>query len=101
MRCRLLRCRRLPQPHANRLRDPSRVLTVQMGGDAHTGVTTVELHTAIGDKDSAFRALAASCNLPEAFAPAIRVWKGFRPLHGDPRYEALLHRMNLPLPASG
>ncbi len=52
------------------------------------------LHTALGDLDEAFRWL--NYESPHAWVPWIRNWNWFEPLRGDPRFEDLLRRMNLP-----
>jgi len=53
-----------------------------------------QLHTALGEVDEAFRWL--DYESPHAWLPWIRDWNWFAPLRGDPRFEDLLRRMNLP-----
>ncbi len=53
-----------------------------------------ELHTALGNKDEAFRWLAY--DLPHAWLPWSRMNPSLEPLRDDPRFQDLLRRMNLP-----
>ncbi len=50
----------------------------------------------LGNKDEAFRWL--NYEHPHMWIPGVRVLDCFKPLHGDPRYLALLRRLNLPPP---
>jgi tetratricopeptide (TPR) repeat protein len=52
------------------------------------------LNTALGNKDEAFRWLNYDHN--HAWFPWIRVGGHWEPLHGDPRFDELLRKMNLP-----
>ena len=54
-----------------------------------------KLHTALGEKDEAFRWL--NYEHPHAWVPWVRVWPDFQSLRGDPRFDDLLRKMNLPL----
>jgi TolB-like protein len=49
-----------------------------------------------GDKNEAFKWLNRSYENREAALSVIRFWPTFRNLHGDPRFTALLSKMNLP-----
>jgi eukaryotic-like serine/threonine-protein kinase len=53
------------------------------------------LHTALGNKDEAFRWLGYEP--PHSWVPWMRVMTEFEPLRDDPRFEERLRRMNLPL----
>ena len=53
-----------------------------------------ELHTALGEKDEAFRWL--NYEHLHAWVPWVRVIPEFEPLRDDPRFQDLLRRMNLP-----
>jgi len=53
-----------------------------------------ELHTALGNKDEAFRWL--NYEHPHCWVPWIRVNPPFKSLRGDPRFDELLRKMNLP-----
>ena len=55
-----------------------------------------ELHMALGEKEAALHWLNYEPRTP--LLPAIRVSEIFKPLHGDPRFNRLLKRMNLPPP---
>jgi tetratricopeptide (TPR) repeat protein len=55
-----------------------------------------QLHTALGEKDEAFRWL--NYEYPHAWLPWIRVWPELEPLRNDPRFLELMDRMNLPPP---
>ena len=52
------------------------------------------VHTALGEKDDAFRHL--NYERPQAFVPWVRVMVEWEPLRDDPRFQDLLRRMNLP-----
>jgi len=54
----------------------------------------VELYTALGNKDEAFRWL--NYEHPHAWVPWIRTNPPFKPLRDDPRFKDLLRKMNLP-----
>ncbi|MCK4785482.1 MAG: tetratricopeptide repeat protein, partial [Desulfobacteraceae bacterium] len=54
----------------------------------------VELYTALGNKDEAFRWLAYEH--PHCWVPWIRVLPQFKSLRDDPRFKDLLRKMNLP-----
>jgi len=54
----------------------------------------VELYTALGNKDEAFRWL--NYEHPHCWVPWIRVLPQFKPLRDDPRFKDLLRKMNLP-----
>ena len=51
-------------------------------------------YTALGDKDKAFQWLNYEPH--HAWLPAVRIISWFTPLHDDPRFHALLKKMNLP-----
>jgi tetratricopeptide (TPR) repeat protein len=53
------------------------------------------LYLGLGDKDRAFEALNRACDNREMLIDYIKVDPFFDPLRSDPRYFALLRRMNL------
>ena len=56
-----------------------------------------ELYATLGDKDEALRWLEAAYKVRWSWMPWIQQVPPFRPLHGDPRFEDLVRRMNLPV----
>ncbi len=56
----------------------------------------VAVYTALGDKDKAFRWADAAYASRHPFIPWISMAAMFEPLRGDPRFQDLLRRMNLP-----
>jgi eukaryotic-like serine/threonine-protein kinase len=52
------------------------------------------LHSLLGDNDEAFRWLIYE--KPHAWVPWVRVLEWFGPIHQDPRFDDLIHSMNLP-----
>ena len=56
------------------------------------------VYTNTGDLDRAFQWL--DYEHPHAWIPWIRVGQWFTPLHDDPRFPALMERMNLPWESS-
>jgi len=56
-----------------------------------------ELYAGLGDKDEAFRWLEAAYKIRWNWMPWIRQVPPFKPLRGDPRFEDLVRRMNLPV----
>jgi tetratricopeptide (TPR) repeat protein len=59
-----------------------------------TALNRARVHAALGELDEAFELLAFEP--PHGWLPFIRVGKASASLRGDPRYAALLERMNLP-----
>ncbi len=57
-------------------------------------LSLVELYTALGNKNEAFRWL--NYENPHCWVPWVRVLPPFKPLRDDPRFKGLLQRMNLP-----
>jgi tetratricopeptide (TPR) repeat protein len=53
------------------------------------------VYTALGDKDEAFRILEKAVEEHQLITP-LKVEPPLESLHSDPRWKALLHRMNLP-----
>lgn len=51
---------------------------------------------ALGEPDEALAALQRCLDIRCASAPFLRANPTFRPLHGDPRFEALVARLKLP-----
>ena len=60
-----------------------------------TGLGVPALYVGLGDKDRAFEALNRSCDLKLPLISFVKVDPMFDPLRSDPRYTALLRRMNL------
>ena len=52
-------------------------------------------HTGLGNRDAAFRLLEKACAEREAAVINLKVEPRFEPLRRDPRYSALLQRLNL------
>ena len=55
-----------------------------------------EIYTALGEKDKAFKWLEAGLEQRQSWMPMIGQNPNFKPLRGDPRFQDLLRRMNLP-----
>jgi serine/threonine protein kinase/thioredoxin-like negative regulator of GroEL len=54
------------------------------------------VYTALGDKDEAFRLLIKTVEEHDQLNVFIKVDPPFQSLHSDPRWKALLHRLNVP-----
>ena len=52
-------------------------------------------YAGLGDKDAAFRWLERAYNEHASFMDGVKVTPGLNVLHSDPRFAALLKRMNL------
>ena len=55
------------------------------------------VYTGLGEKDEAFRSLEKAIELRAPFIMVLKEDPRFDSLHGDPRFQSLLRRMNLPL----
>ncbi len=55
-----------------------------------------DIYAALGDKNSAFRWLELAYKGRMSFLPWINDNVLYKPLHGDPRFQAMVRRMNLP-----
>jgi eukaryotic-like serine/threonine-protein kinase len=55
-----------------------------------------EVYASLGDKDEAMRWLEQGYREHDAFLILLKVWPPFDPLRSDPRFEALVRRMNFP-----
>jgi hypothetical protein len=55
------------------------------------------VYAALGDKDGAFRALHRAFEERDGMLAYARIFPAFAPLRSDPRFAALLHRVNLPV----
>jgi eukaryotic-like serine/threonine-protein kinase len=55
-----------------------------------------EVYASLGDKDEAIRWLDQGYRAHDAFMILLKVWPPFDPLRSDPRFEALMRRMNFP-----
>lgn len=60
-----------------------------------TGLALPALYIGLGDKDRAFEALNRACDQKLTLIDYIQADPMFYPLHSDPRFTALLRRMNL------
>jgi TolB-like protein/Tfp pilus assembly protein PilF len=55
------------------------------------------VHTALGDKDGAFRYLDRAFEERDGMLAYAKIFPAFAPLRSDPRFTALLRRLNLPV----
>jgi serine/threonine protein kinase/Tfp pilus assembly protein PilF len=55
-----------------------------------------EVYASLGDKDKAIRWLDQGYTEHDAFMILLKVWPAYDPLRSDPRFEALVRRMNFP-----
>ena len=55
-----------------------------------------EVYASLGDKDEAMRWLDQGYTEHDAFMILLKVWPAYDPLRSDPRFEALVRRMNFP-----
>ena len=55
-----------------------------------------EIHAQLGEKDQAFQWLEKAYEEHSFWLPFLKVHPHLDSLHGDPRFEALLRKMNLP-----
>ncbi len=80
-------------------RDEARAIVRQYDGLPPTNVTTWRLaavHAALGENDAALRVLERGFDLRFNYMPWI-VWnQQYTPLRGEPRFRALVRRLNLP-----
>jgi hypothetical protein len=53
------------------------------------------VHTGLGEKDEAFRSLERAVELRAAYITLLKVDPRFDSLRQDPRFQNLLHQMNL------
>jgi serine/threonine-protein kinase len=77
--------------------DDARRLLAQLAAEPATGYGALAqalIHGALGDLDDAFRLL--DYRPPHAWLPWVRRWPGMDLLRQDPRYHALMRRLNLP-----
>jgi hypothetical protein len=54
------------------------------------------VHAALGDKDEAFRLLFRAIDEPQGLMVYVKTHPPFDSLHTDPRWAAVLRRMNYP-----
>jgi len=54
------------------------------------------VYASLGDKDGAMRWLDQGYKEHDAFMILLKVWPAYDPLRSDPRFEALVRRMNFP-----
>jgi serine/threonine-protein kinase len=57
------------------------------------------VYVAAGDRERAFAALDRAYKMRDQWLPLIKLDKRFSPLHGDARYDALMDRLGLRVPA--
>jgi serine/threonine-protein kinase len=55
-----------------------------------------EVYASLGDKNEALRWLDQGYRVHDSFMILLKVWPPFDPLRSDPRFEALVRRMNFP-----
>jgi TolB-like protein/Tfp pilus assembly protein PilF len=55
-----------------------------------------EVYVGLGEKDEAFRWLERAYNERDTWVALLKIWPPFDPLRSDPRFDALLRRMNFP-----
>ena len=55
-----------------------------------------EIHTALGETDEAFRSLEMAYEFPHIWIAWVRELPNFAPLRSDPRFQDLVHRLELP-----
>jgi tetratricopeptide (TPR) repeat protein len=82
-------------------RQAEALMPVSRSGVAATAFmgVAVEVYAAAGELDAAFERLELLLAMPagrEATIPYLRLWPGFDPLRGDPRFEQLLARFGSP-----
>jgi Flp pilus assembly protein TadD len=88
----------LAYARGNRLDEARRVLAEMhvVAGQGHTNATAFACgYLAIGDFDRCFDWLNRAIDQREPIIVTLKNWSLFDPLHPDPRYPALLRRMNL------
>lgn len=71
------------------------LLSVRQPDDS-TLLAIARLHAGLGEKDRAFEALGLAIETAPASLVMLPEYVEFVSLHGDPRYHALLRRLNLP-----
>jgi Flp pilus assembly protein TadD len=83
---------------ANRIEDARRVLQemLALAGKGHANATALACgHLSVGDLNGCFEWLNRAIDQREPIITILKNWSTFDPLHADPRYPALLRRMNL------
>lgn len=75
--------------------EPAKALIATLSQRRGTGLALAVLHMALKDTDAALTALESACDeqVPMVGYVAANPW--FKPLHGDPRFEKILSRMDL------
>jgi len=64
--------------------------------DNESGVSLAMAYAALGDKDEAFRWLDRAVERRDGDLVRIKLFRGLDPLRDDPRFDALLKRLNFP-----
>jgi hypothetical protein len=52
------------------------------------------VHAALGDRNEAFKVLERAVDMRDSFLVYVKADPAFENMHSDPRWKALLHRMN-------
>ena len=73
---------------------PAKNMINELKQRSGTGMPLAMLYTALGDKEHALDALENAYE-EQAFMLFVAVDKKLQPLHGDPRFENLVSRLNL------
>jgi hypothetical protein len=68
---------------------------LEKSAEAWNAWGVAEIYAVLGDKDSALKWLEQGYLQRHPYSPWIRVFHDFDSLRGDPRYAALLQKMNL------
>ncbi len=79
--------------------DEARLVLAELEAEYTTWDTwfIAQIYAVLGEKDEALRWLEAGFELPRhPYMPWIRMSPAFKPLHGDPRFQELLGRLNFP-----
>jgi TolB-like protein/predicted Ser/Thr protein kinase len=82
----------------NRIGDARRVLQemLALAGKGYANATALATgHFSVGDLNGCFEWLNRAIDQREPIITILKNWSTFDPLHADPRYPALLRRMNL------
>ena len=66
----------------------------------NTAVAVAHALVALGDHDDTFRWLFKAYDERDGWMSFLNVWPTWRPLRSDPRFQALLRRMNFPQTAA-
>ena len=70
--------------------------SIALSANANDAMLLAEMYVILGDRKQALGFLEKSYELKHPFMPWIECWPGMRPLYGEPRFQDLVDRMNLP-----